>query len=120
MILVEILIIVAAVTLLWLCWQLYRAKQFTKFKHYLKEEIQPQVVELIITDLEDCRSSTFPNNTCHQAATINYWTQYHVRILQYALEKDILNKGILVKQKRWRFCQHLLAIEQRFLNPYLN
>ncbi|WP_440875780.1 hypothetical protein [Thalassotalea sp. PLHSN55] len=107
----------AVLILVWFAWQLYRAKQFTKFKNDLTHQVQPQVVNSLIVELEENRSEMFPNNEAHQEAAIYYWTQYRVRILQFALEKELLTKEGLVRDKKWRHCQHLFHVEKQYLAP---
>lgn len=99
----------------WLAWQLVKAKQFTRFKLYLIKDIKPQVKQSIIEQLHDERSDVFPNNEEHQKATCYYWTQYPVRVLQWALAHNILTEQQLKQEKQWRNCQHLFYVEQAYL-----
>lgn len=108
---VFLLVGLGVVLLTWLCWQLYRAKQFTQFKNFLNEELKPEVSKAIELQLEQSRCDTFPNNECHQQATELYWTQYPVRILQFALTHEILTKEQLIEQGKWRYCQHLFHVQ---------
>ncbi|NQZ81830.1 MAG: hypothetical protein HRT52_12515 [Colwellia sp.] len=111
----EVIIIIAGSTFLWLCWQLIQAKKFTKFKQRIEQEIKPQVIERIIANLDQQRSDLFPNNDCHQRATIYYWTQYKSRILKVALQQEIIDKQWLKDTGNWRNSQHLFHIEQDLL-----
>lgn len=95
----------------WLCWQLYRAKQFTRFKLYLNDELKTEVANKITEQLEETRSELLPNNDCHKEATTLYWTQYPVRILQFALTHELLTKEQLQADGKWRYCQHLFHVQ---------
>ncbi len=117
MLIIEVL---AVLVLVWFAWQLYRAKQFTKFKQWLNSDVKQQVIAQVLLELEQTRSEELPNNEHHQAASRYYWSQYPVRILQFALEKELLTKAELQKQGKWRHCQHLFHVEQQFLAPIFN
>jgi len=116
---VEIILILALGSLLWLLWQVYRAKQFNKFKRTLIREIKPKVIADIEAELEQSRSELFPNNEAHQAATIYYWSQYPARILQAALFREIVDEKWLKDTGNWRNSQHLFHVGQHQLNPVL-
>ncbi|WP_286234923.1 hypothetical protein [Thalassotalea sediminis] len=112
-------ILIAAITLLcWMAWQLWRAKQFTKFKQYLFSEIRP----LVLTDLEqrliEQRCATYPNSDFHIMAAKEYWTAYASRILQYALTRELVSEEKLKQQGKYRFCQHLFHIEADKMHQY--
>ena len=115
----EFFIFAGLILLGWLCWQLYRAKQFTKFRRYIESELKPIVVQHITEGLEQSRSDTFPNTPIHKEAALKYWQQYHVRLLQYALAKELLTKEEMVRKGKWRYCQHLFAVEGQYLCPSL-
>jgi len=112
---VEVIIIIAGAAFLWLCWQLFQAKKFTKFKRRIEQELKPKVIKKIVEDLIEQRSELFPNNDCHQDATIYYWTQYKSRILKAALQQEIIDEAWLKNTGNWRNSQHLFHIEQHLL-----
>ncbi len=68
----EVIAILALLSLLWLLWQLFKAKQFTRFKQQIDQELKSKVIESIINELEESRSDVYPNNECHQQATIMF------------------------------------------------
>lgn len=111
----EIIVILAGCALLWLCWQLIRAKRFTKFKQRIEQELKPKVIENIINELNENRSELFPNTDTHQEATLYYWTQYKSRILQAALQREIIDETWLKETGNWRNCQHLFHIEKNLM-----
>ncbi|MGB1199452.1 MAG: hypothetical protein ACPG46_10415 [Thalassotalea sp.] len=108
----EVFIIIAALIIAWFAWQLYRAKLFTRFKARLNTEIKAQVEANIIEELAATRSDLFPNNDCHQQATIDYWCRYPVRILQAALTREIISEQWLKETGNYRNSQHLLHIQR--------
>lgn len=110
----EVLVIIAIGLLLWMVWQLYRAKQFTQFKQLIESELKPKIIDYLKTDLIDNRNELFPNTDCHIQASIQYWCQYKVRILQLALEKEIITQQWLKETGNMRNSQHLFHIEQQF------
>ena len=112
-----VIIIFAVIILLWLIWQLIKAKRFTRFKQLLKQEIKPKVIADIQIELADSRSELLPNNESHIEATLFFWSQYHVRILQAALMRDIINEDWLKKTGNWKNSQHLFFIERDKLGP---
>lgn len=114
----EFLIIAALLVLAFIAWQLWRAKQFTQFKQYLEQEIKPLVFIHVHDTLVEARCETFPNTQAHIDATKYYWAQYKVRILQYALEHEILDIEALKAQGKYRFCQHLFHVEQDKLHHF--
>ncbi|MEW6990849.1 hypothetical protein AADZ91_09190 [Colwelliaceae bacterium 6441] len=112
----EVLVIIAGIILLWMAWQLYRAKQFTQFKRLIEVEIKPQIIALLESDLRENRSELFPNTDCHIQASITYWCQYKSRILQLALEKEIITTQWLQETGNMRNCQHLFHIERQYMH----
>ncbi|MDG1752024.1 MAG: hypothetical protein P8I03_10245 [Thalassotalea sp.] len=112
----EILVVIAAGLLVWMAWQLYRAKQFTQFKQLIETELKPQIVDYLTTELIKNRSELFPNSDCHIQASIDYWCRYKVRILQLALEKEIITKQWFIETGNTRNCQHLFHVEQQFMH----
>lgn len=108
--------ILAVGLLLWMVWQLYRAKQFTQFKQLIESELKPQIVEYLTNELIENRSEVFPNTDCHIQASINYWCRYKVRILQFALAKEIITQQWLVETGNTRNSQHLFHVERQFLH----
>jgi len=113
---VDILPVFAGAVILWMAWLLVKAKRFTKFKQQIEEELKPKVIADILADLEESRSEVFPNNEIHQQATIYYWSQYKARILQAALQREIISTQWLKDTGNLRNSQHLFHIEQEHLN----
>lgn len=108
----EIIIVFAVFILLFMVWQIIRAKRFTQFKRVLNTEIKPKVISHIVTELNESRSEVFPNNKVHCQATIDFWGQYPVRILQAALHRNIIDKAWLEKTGNMRNSQHLFFIQR--------
>ena len=108
----EFIIIIAVLVIVWLAWQLYRAKQFTRFKVMITKELKAKVIENIKAELLATQSEIFPNNACHQQATIDYWCRYPVRILQAALVREIIDEQWLKDTGNYRNTQHLFHIQQ--------
>ena len=71
----QIIALLAIASLLWLIWQLIRAKRFTRFKQKIEDELKDKVIAHIIEELNETRSEMYPNNECHQEATLFYWCQ---------------------------------------------
>ncbi|GLX84343.1 hypothetical protein tloyanaT_05950 [Thalassotalea loyana] len=111
----EVLASLATLTILWMVWQLIRAKKFNKFKEVLMHDVKPDVIKAIKTELEESRSEVFPNNEYHVQATVYFWTQYPIRILQAALERDIIDEQWLIKTGNLRHSQHLMHIQQHLM-----
>jgi len=109
---VEFFVIAAIAILSWFFWQLIKAKRFTKFKQHLEQELKPKVFEHIITELNETRTELLPNNKIHQQATLYYWGQYKVRILQAALIRDIIDEQWLKDTGNLKNSQHLFFIER--------
>lgn len=116
----EFFAFLACAILLWLGWQLYRAKQFTKFKWQIDQRLKPLVVAHIKEELANGRSELFPNNHCHQQATIFYWCQYRSRIVQAAIHWHLVEQDWLEKTGNVRHCQHLFFIEKDKLATFHN
>jgi len=114
----EIIPLLALIPLLWLIWQLVKAKRFTRFKQTIEDELKEKVIVSILADLEESRNELFPNNSCHQAATIFYWTQYKSRLLQAALQKEIITEQWLKDSGNLRNAQHLFHIERQYLPTF--
>ena len=113
---VDIFLVFAIAVLLWMAWLLVKAKRFTKFKQQIEKELKPKVIADILVELEESRSDVFPNNEVHQQATIYYWSQYKARILQAALQREIISQQWLKDTGNLRNSQHLFHIEQQYLN----
>jgi len=113
---VDIFMVFAIAVILWMVWLLVKAKRFTKFKQQIEQEIKPKVIADILAELEESRSEVFPNNEVHQQATIYYWSQYKARILQAALQREIISQQWLKDTGNLRNSQHLFHIEQQYLN----
>mgnify|MGYP000165043988 CR=1 FL=1 len=111
----EIIVLIAFGALFWLVWQLYKAKKFTQFKQNIEQNLKAKVIMAIKEELAETRSEQYPNNACHEQATIFYWTQYKSRILHAALEREIITKEWLEKSGNIRNAQHLFHVEQQFL-----
>ncbi|MCP4985782.1 MAG: hypothetical protein GY928_06845 [Colwellia sp.] len=111
----EIIATLASISLLWLVWQLVKAKRFTRFKQQIDSELKEKVIASIKEELEETRSEQLPNNNCHQAATLLYWTQYKGRILHAALARDIIDQQWLKDTGNLRNAQHLFFIERQHL-----
>lgn len=110
-----LVVILALGAFSWLVWQLLRAKKFTRFKQTLEQEIKPKVVAHIIEELNENRCEQFPNSQAHQEATIYFWCQYKSRILQAALEREIIDEKWLKATNNLRNSQHLFHVEKHFL-----
>ena len=113
---VDIFTVFAGAILLWMAWLLVKAKRFTKFKQQIEQELKPKVVADIFAELSASRSELFPNNEIHQQATVYYWTQYKARILQAALQREIISQQWLKDTGNLRNSQHLFHIEQEHLH----
>ncbi|MBU2894408.1 hypothetical protein KO495_13940 [Colwellia sp. D2M02] len=111
----EIIALLALLALLWLIWQLVKAKRFTRFKQLIDRELKSQVIDNIIAELEETRSDVYPNNACHQEATIAFWTQYKSRILHAALQREIIDQQWLKDSGNLRNAQHLFHVERQYL-----
>lgn len=111
----EIIAILALLSLVWMLWQLVKAKRFTRFKRQIESELKDKVIADIIEELALTRSEEFPNNDCHQAATLLFWTQYKSRILHAALAREIIDKQWLIDSGNLRNAQHLYFIERQYL-----
>ena len=111
----EIIAILALLSLLWLLWQLVIAKRFTRFKQQIDSELKDKVIANIIEELAMTRSEQFPNNDCHQTATLVYWTQYKSRILHAALAREIIDQQWLIDNGNLRNAQHLFFVERQYL-----
>lgn len=108
----EFIVAAALAVLLWLVWQLIKAKRFTKFKQCLENDIKPKVFAHIINELNETRSELLPNNESHQQATLYFWGKYKVRILQAALIRDIIDEQWLKDTDNIKNSQHLFFIER--------
>lgn len=111
----EIIAILALLSLVWMLWQLVKAKRFTRFKQQIDIELKDKVIADIIEELTLTRSEQLPNNDCHQAATLLFWTQYKSRILHAALAREIINQQWLIDSGNLRNAQHLFFIERQHL-----
>lgn len=109
----EIIATLALSFLLWLLWQLVKAKRFTRFKILIDNELADKVITDIKDELEETRSELFPNNIHHQEATLLYWTQYRSRVLHAALRREIIDQQWLLDTGNLRNAQHLFFIERQ-------
>lgn len=116
----QIIAVLAIASMTWLIWQLIKAKRFTRFKQKIDDELKDKVIASIIKELCAKRSETFPNNECHQAAAIFYWTQYKSRILHAALQREIVTEQWLKDSGNLRNAQHLFYVEKAYLPAFNN
>lgn len=113
----EIIVVLAIGMILFLLWQLYRAKQFNRFKQRIESEITPQLIKHITTQLLASRCQLLPNTQAHIDASIIFWTCSKARVLQAALAQEIIDDNWLINTGNYRNCQHLFFIEKEFLLP---
>lgn len=111
----EIIAVLALLVLAWLIWQLVQAKRFTRFKQQISTELKDKVISNIKEELNDTRCDEFPNNECHEEATLLYWTQYKSRILHAALAREIIDHQWLERTGNLKNAQHLFFIERHHL-----
>lgn len=111
------LVIITSLSLLflfWIIWQFIQAKKFTQFKNFVNSELKEKVIVAIKNDLIEHRNDDYPNNQAHIDATIYYWTQYPIRILQAALKYEVIDEKWLIESKNIRNSQHLSYIQRQF------
>ncbi|WP_286262744.1 hypothetical protein [Thalassotalea atypica] len=108
----EIIAGIAVAIILWMLWQVYRARQFNNFKARINSELKSLVIKELQHRLERQRSETFPNNDTHIRASIYYWSQYPSRVLQAAIAWGVVTEDWLEKTGNTRHCQHLFFIER--------
>ncbi|WP_181901690.1 hypothetical protein [Thalassotalea euphylliae] len=108
----EILALAAAILLIWMAWQLYRAKSFNRFKREIMTSLKPKVLAHLEQRLIEERSELTPNNQAHIDASQFYWGQYPSRVLQAALHWQIIDDDWLVRTGNKRYSQHLFFVEQ--------
>ena len=101
----EFIVVIAVLILAWLIWQLFKAKQYTRFKALIETELKPKVIAKIIEDLNENRSELFPNNAIHEQAALYYWTQYKSRILKAALIHEIIDEEWLNSIITWELSE---------------
>ncbi|MDO6508823.1 hypothetical protein Q4506_17685 [Colwellia sp. 4_MG-2023] len=111
----QIIAVLALAIMVWLIWQLIKAKRFTRFKQKIEDELKEQVIASIIEEMAESRSDIFPNNEYHQEATIYYWCQYKSRILHAALQREIITEQWLKDSGNLRNAQHLFFVESKYL-----
>jgi hypothetical protein len=111
----QIIAALALASMVWLIWQLIKAKRFTRFKQKIEDELKEKVIASIIEEMAEKRSEIFPNNDCHQAATIYYWCQYKSRLLHAALQREIITEQWLKDSGNLRNAQHLFYVESKYL-----
>jgi hypothetical protein len=112
----QIIVLLGLASLLWLIWQLIKAKRFTRFKQQIEDELKDKVIASIKEELNDSRCEKFPNNDCHEEATLFYWCQYKSRILKAALQREIITEQWLKDSGHLRNAQHLFHIEKQHLH----
>ncbi|WP_448211325.1 hypothetical protein [Colwellia sp. MEBiC06753] len=108
----EILATAAIMLIVWMLWQLYRARRFNQFKRHIIRELKPKVQKAVDTWLVAQRSELTPNTDAHIAASQAYWTAYPSRTLQAALRWHVIDQQWLIDSGNVRNCQHLFFIEQ--------
>ena len=108
----EIIAIAAVMLIVWMAWQLYRAKQFNKFKRQIMVDIKPLVEKYVAETLIENRSDSTPNTDAHISASQYYWTQFPSRTLQMALHWQLIDEQWLKRTGNIRNCQHLFYIER--------
>ena len=113
----QIIAVLALASLAWLIWQLIKAKRFTRFKQKIEDELKEKVIANIIEELTENRNEVYPNNDCHQEATIYYWCQYKSRLLHAALQREIISEQWLKDSGNLRNAQHLFYVESKYLPP---
>lgn len=111
----QIIAVLALASMVWLIWQLIKAKRYTRFKKRIEDELKDKVIAHIIEELTENRSANFPNNDCHQEATIFYWCQYKSRLLHAALQREIITEQWLKESGNLRNAQHLFHVERDYL-----
>lgn len=104
----------AIAILLWFSWQLFQAKRFTRFKKQVNEELKPKVIAHLRAQLEQERCEIYPNTDSHIEASIAYWSQYPVRIVQLAFAQKIIDQSWLEQTGNIRPCQHLYHVQHQF------
>lgn len=112
----ELIVVIAVLILVWLIWQLMRAKHFTQFKKTILAELKPKVIASIIEEMEQTRSEQHPNTQIHQDATIAYWSASTGRVLQAALMREIIDEQWLKETGNVRNSQHLFHVEAHLLH----
>jgi hypothetical protein len=110
----EVIVLLSLAFLLWMVWQLIKAKRFTQFKKRINDELKPQVINAIKNDLIANRNAEHPNNDAHIEASIFYWTQHSIRILQAALKYEVIDQSWLQDTGNLRNSQHLSHIEKQY------
>ena len=113
----EIIIVIAIAILCFVSWQLYQAKKVSKFKQWLNDTIEPQLCLELTKRLTHQRSQLFPNTDEHIQASCIFWTQFHSRVIQKALQLDIVTKQSIIDAGFYRQCQHIMFVEQQYLLP---
>ena len=108
----EILAVAAASLLVWMAWQLYRAKRFNHFKREIMTVLKPKVLAHLEQKLISERSELTPNNETHIQACQYYWGQYPSRILQAAIHWQLVDEAWLSQSANNRYRQHLFFVEQ--------
>ncbi|MCH2055156.1 MAG: hypothetical protein MK214_00785 [Thalassotalea sp.] len=116
----ELFAIAAAMLIIWMCWQLYRARRYNQFKAMVQQDLKPRVVEHLTTKLQSERSDATPNTDAHIAASQYFYTQFPARTLQVAIEWEIVNEAWLKEHGYIRFCQHLFFVDRDKLIDFSN
>ncbi|WP_371377137.1 hypothetical protein [Thalassotalea aquiviva] len=105
----EFLILAASVALVFMAYKLYQAKQYNQFIDWLVTDIQPQLLQALVSELKQQRCQQTPNTDAHIKATQYYYAQYPVRVFQGALQRNIISKDWFASAKHKRFAAHLMA-----------
>jgi len=84
----QIIVVLALAAMVWLIWQLIKAKRFTRFKQKIEDELKEKVIA-----------------RC----------QYKSRILHAALQREIITEQWLRDSGNLRNAQHLFFVERQYL-----
>lgn len=111
----DIFISFAFLCLAVMAWLLFKAKKLTQFKREITLNIKPKLIKAIEEELNETRCDLLPNSAQHLEAAIYFWTCSQARILQAALEREIITTQWLKSTGNYRNCQHLFHIEKHML-----
>ena len=73
------------------------------------------LIEAVKKELIEQRNEVFPNTDQHIDLSIKFWTASHARILQAAIERELITQDWITKTGNYRNCQHLFFIEKAYL-----
>ncbi|QBY05340.1 hypothetical protein E2K93_13570 [Thalassotalea sp. HSM 43] len=109
-----ILPLLALALLVWMSWRLVQAKRYNRFIDWLMTDIKPQLLSHVQQELVEQRCQQYPNNDCHIEASCHYYGQYPVRVLEAALQRDIITSDWIQQRQNKRHLQHLLFIQAAY------